>query len=26
MTIIFKSWLFKTGAPNKIDNLKNISR
>jgi len=26
MTIIFRSWLFNEGAPNKIDSLKNISR
>jgi len=26
MTIIFRSWLFKKWAPNKIDSLKNISR
>ena len=26
MTIIFRSWLFNKGAPNKIDSLKSISR
>jgi len=26
VTVIFRSWLFKKGAPNKIDSLKNISR
>jgi len=26
MTIVYRSWLFKKGAPNKIDSLKNVSR
>jgi len=26
VTIIFRLWLFKKGAPNKIDSLRNISK